>query len=108
MTAPPQRRNFSMESRHEGSFPIVAYCVNGATLHGFLALSHLFRAFRLLCHDRISHFLVSLEAGGTNFPAEITVYALIVDIKFSGRAPTISIFLNSHHHRCKDLLAKSQ
>src|SRR5437868_4863555 len=75
---------------------IVSDCLYRATFHGFLAQGLFFLNFRLLVNVRMPAVVIPLEVRGGRFPAEITIDALIVDVKLP--LNVLSIFVSDVGH----------
>src|SRR4029077_2590954 len=70
-------------SRHS-AFTIVADGFDRTSFHGFLAKRLLLRGGRLLKHIGVAAIVAAREISGCGFPAQVTVNALVIDVKLSG------------------------
>ena len=70
--------------RSRSVFAIVADGFNRTSFHGFLAKRLLLRARRLLKHIGVAAVGAAREINGCGFPTQVTVNALVIDVKLSG------------------------
>jgi hypothetical protein len=62
--------------------PVAPDSFNWAAFHSLFAKTFFFGVFRLLEHVRMAAIVIPREVRGRSLTAEITVYTLIIDVKF--------------------------
>ena len=83
-----------MKRRADRDLPraVIAYGLNGTTLHGLVAKFRLVVAFRLFEKVGITSIIVPGEVIRSSFSAKVTIDTLVIDIEFTFLIVFVAIF----------------
>ena len=81
------------------SAAVVADRFDRTAFHGLNAFGSLFRSVGLFEHIRVSAVFRARKVGRGCFPAEVTIDALIIDVKRTGSVLRVFVFDFSHGRR---------